>query len=165
MTSEIEFDKAFRKEFPKILPNLIFQNEDGSFEVFGRYVIKKEKAVCRVFCSDADMGVFTSTKTALSWCIAIKFANYNLARDILILDNKLRSLTNDINTRANIADRSKSSVFQETVETKLETKIIHKKQVEQQLTKCVNYAKYYQQKGFNNENVRTGRDQAIKTSR
>lgn len=165
MTTEFEFDKAFRKEFPKILPNLIFQNEDGSFEVFGRYVIKKEKAVCRVYCADTDIGVFSSTKTALSWCIAAKFSNYNLARDILILDNKLRSLTNDITTRANIADRSKNALFRETVETKLETKIIHKKQVEQQLTKCVNYAKYYQQKGFNNENVRTGRDQAVKTSR
>jgi hypothetical protein len=165
MMNEMDIDKAFRKEFPKIITNLIFPNKDGSFEVFGRYVIKKENSVCRVYCSDADMGVFTSTKTALSWCIATKFANYNLARDILILDNKLRSLTNDINTRANIADRSKSSVFRETVETKLETKIIHKKQVEQQLTKCVNYAKYYQQKGFNNETVRTSRDSAIKTSR
>ena len=75
------------------------------------------------------------------------------------------ALTNDINTRANVAERSKNSLFRETVETKLETKIIHKKQVEQQLTKCVNYAKYYQQKGFNNETVRTGRDHAIKTSR
>lgn len=165
MTSEFEIDKAFRKEFPKILTNLIFPNEDGSFEVFGRYVIKKEKAVYRVYFSDTDMGMFSSTKTALSWCIAAKFSNYNLARDILILDKKLMSLTNDINARANIADRSKNSLFRETVETKLETKIIHKKQVEQQLTKCVNYAKYYQQKGFNNENVRTGRDQAIKTSR
>jgi hypothetical protein len=81
------------------------------------------------------------------------------------LDNKLRSLTNDITTRASVADRSKNPLFRETVETKLESKIIHKKQVEEQLTKCVNYAKYYQQKGFNNENVRTGRDQAIKTSR
>ena len=88
-----------------------------------------------------------------------------MARDILTLDNKLHSLTNDITIRANIADRSKNSIFRETVETKLESKIIHKKYVEKQLTKCVNYAKYYQQKGFNNETVRTGRDHAIKTSR
>ena len=165
MMKDIDMDKAFRKEFSKIIPNLIFPNKDGSFEVFGRYVIKKENAVYRVYRSDTELGTFSSTKAALSWCIAIKFSNYNLARDILILDNKLRSLTNDINTRANVAERSKNALFRETVETKLETKIIHKKQVEQQLTKCVSYAKYYQQKGFNNENVRTGRDQAIKTGR
>jgi hypothetical protein len=151
MTSEIEFDKAFRKEFPKILTNLIFQNKDGSFEIFGRYVIKKEKAVYHVYCSGTDMGMFSGTKTALSWCIASKFANYNLARDILILDNKLRSLSNDITTRVSVAERSKNSLFRETVETKLETKIIHKKQVEQQLNKCVNYAKRSQTLGFNTE--------------
>ena len=165
MMKDIDMDKAFRKEFSKIIPNLIFPNKDGSFEVFGRYVIKKENAVYRVYRSDTELGTFSSTKAALSWCIAIKFSNHNLARDILILDNKLRSLTNDITTRAKLAERSKNALFRETVETKLETKIIHKKQVEQQLTKCVSYAKYYQQKGFNNENVRTGRDQAIKTSR
>ena len=148
---DIDMDKAFRKEFPKILPNLIFQNEDGSFEVFGRYVIKKEKSVFHVYCSDTKTGVFTSAKTALSWCIATKFSNYNLARDILILDNKLRSLTNDITTRASVADRSKNPLFRETVETKLESKIIHKKQVEEQLTKCVNYAKRSQTLGFNTE--------------
>jgi hypothetical protein len=165
MMNEMDIDKAFRKEFPNITTNLIFQNEAGEYEVFGRYVIKKEKNVCRVYCSATDAGTFSSTKTALSWCIAAKFSNYNLARDILNLDKKLMALTNDINTRANVAERSKNSLFRETVETKLETKIIHKKQVEQQLTKCVNYAKYYQQKGFNNETVRTGRDHAIKTSR
>ena len=165
MMTEMDIDKLFRKEFPGISTNLIFQNEDGNYEVFGRYVIKKEKNSYRVYCSDTDIGSFGSTKTALSWCIAIKFSQYNLARDILTLDNKLHSLTNDITIRANVAERSKNSLFRETVETKLETKIIHKKQVEQQLTKCVNYAKYYQQKGFNNETVRTGRDHAIKTSR
>jgi hypothetical protein len=151
MINELAIDKAFRKEFPKIIPNLIFPNENGDFEVFGKYLITKENAVCRVYCSDTDMGMFSSTKTALSWCIANKFSNYNLARDILILDNKLMSLTNDINTRANVAERSKNALFRETVETKLETKIIHKKQVEQQLIKCVNYAKRSQTLGFNTE--------------
>ena len=165
MMNEMDIDKAFRKEFPEIITNLIFQNETGDYEIFGRYVIKKEKNVCRVYCSATDAVTFSSTKTALSWCIAAKFSNYNLARDILNLDRKLMALTNDINTRANVAERSKNSLFRETVETKLETKIIHKKQVEQQLTKCVNYAKYYQQKGFNNETVRTGINYAIKTSR
>ena len=165
MSNEIEIDKAFRKEFPNITTNLIFQNSDGEYEVFGRYVIKKEINNYRVYSSATDIGIFSSTKTALSWCIAIKYSQYNLARDILALDNKLRLLSSDISARANIADRSKKLLFREVVEAKLESKIINKKQVEQQLNKCVNYAKYYQQKGFNNETVRTGRDQAIKTSR
>jgi hypothetical protein len=87
---DIDIDKVFRKEFPNITTNLIFQNEAGEYEVFGRYVIKKEKNVCRVYCSATDAGTISSTKTALSWCIAAKFSNYKLARDILNLDKKLK---------------------------------------------------------------------------
>ena len=160
-----ELDKLFRKEFPDLCANLIWQNDAGEYEVFDRYLITPEKHGYRVFCSATDIGLFSTTKTALSWCIADKYTNYNLARDILKLDNKLSSLISDISIRANLADRSKQPLFRETIETKLETKIIHKKQVEQELTKCVNYAKYCQQRGFNNETVRTGRTQAIKASR
>jgi hypothetical protein len=160
-----ELTKLFRKEFPDTFTNLIWQNEDGEYEVFDRYTITPEKHGFRVSCSATDVGLFSTTKTALSWCIADKYTHYNLARDILTLDNKLSSLISDISTRANLADRSKQPLFRETIETKLETKIIHKKQVEQELTKCVNYAKYCQQRGFNNETVRTGRNQAIKASR
>jgi hypothetical protein len=37
--------------------------------------------------------------------------------------------------------------------------------LENQLTKCVNWAKYIQQRGFDNETARTGRSQPNKTSR
>jgi hypothetical protein len=152
-----EFDQIMRQEFPEVVKNLIFRDEDDSYRVFDRYRIINEHPGFRVLCSASDVGLFGSTKTALSWCIADKNQAYNLARDIFNLDVKLRSLTNDINTRANIADRSKDPQFRETIETKLESKIIRKKQVEQELTKCVNYAKYCQQRGFNNETIRTSR--------
>ena len=160
-----ELASMFRKEFPSLSSNLIWQNDKNEYEVFDRYIIAAEKYGYRVYCSATDIGLFSTTKTALSWCIADKYKHFNLARDILVLDNKLCSLISDISTRANIADRSNQPGFRETIETKLETKIIRKKQVEQELTKCVNYAKYCQQRGFNNETVRTGRNQAIKASR
>jgi len=161
-----EFDRIMRQEFPEIVNNLIFRDEDGTYKVFDRYQIIKENPGYRVFCGATDVGLFSSTKTALSWCIADKYKAFNLARDILQLDVKLSSLTSDITARANLADRSKNHVFRETIETKLETKIIRKKQVEEQLSKCVNWAKYTQQKGFNNyETFRTGRNQPIQRSR
>jgi hypothetical protein len=71
----------------------------------------------------------------------------------------------DINARAAVAERSKNFEFRDSVGTKLETKIIHKKQLENQLAKSVNWAKYIQQRGFENETARTGRGQPNKTSR
>lgn len=160
-----EFDRMMRQEFPEAVTNLIFLDEDGAYKVFDRYKIIKEKAGSRVFCGASDIGLFSSTKNAMGWCIADKFKAYNLAREILTLDIKLTALTSDITARATLADHSKNPIFRETIETKLETKIIRKKQVEEQLSKSVNWAKYIQLKGFNNETVRTGRNQAVKTSR
>jgi len=160
-----EIEKLFKLELDSVLGDIIWKNKAGDYLVFNRYKIIKDKTSCIVLQQDLEVGTFSSTKTALSWCIADKYKNYRLARDILSMDAKLVSLIADIKTRANLADRSNDAKFQEIVETKLETKIIHKKQLETQLDKCINWAKYWQQRGLNNEIVRTGIRQPIKTSR
>jgi hypothetical protein len=165
MIQEKHIEQLFRQEFRDLMPNVIWENDDGVYEVFGHYRIQPVNTGFRVSCGATDIGTFATTRTALSWCIADKHSAYNTAREILTLDNKLTSTTNDINTRAAVGDHSQNSVLRETIITKLETKIIHKKQLENQLTKCVNWAKYCQQRGFDNETARTGRSQPIKTSR
>lgn len=160
-----DIERMFRQEFRDLMPNVIWENEDGVYEVFGHYRIVSESAGFRVFCSATDAGVFSTTRTALSWCIADKYRAYNLARELLETDQKLTLLTNDIVARVTVADRGTQWNFKDAVATKLETKIIRKKQLENQLTKCVNWAKYCQQRGFNNETARTGRGQPNKASR
>jgi len=160
-----EFDRMFRQEFPDSLTNLIFRTEEGNYRVFDRYLIVPEKPGYRVFCSATDVGSFGSTKSALSWCIADKHKAYNVARELLTTDTKLQSLTQDISTRATIADRSSKFEFRDAIGMKLETKIIHKKQLENQIAKYVNWAKYIQYKGFNNETVRTSRNTPNKAGR
>jgi hypothetical protein len=165
MNSQHEIERMFRREFQEFLPNLIWQNDHGVYEVFDRYRIVPESGEFRVFCSATDVGLFASTRTALSWCIADKNKAYNLARELQELDRKLTSLTSDIAVRSALAERSRRWEFRDPVGTKLETKIIRKKQVENRLAKCVNWAKYTQQRGFNNETQRIGRGQPNKTSR
>jgi hypothetical protein len=165
MKSTREVTRLLQQEFPDILPNAIWENEDGSYSVFGKYQIVPEKPSYRVFCAATDVGLFSTTRTALSWCIADKNQAFNLAREIHEVDTKIVVLTSDIAVRTNVAERSKNFDFREVVGTKLESKIIKKKQLENQLTKCVNWAKYCQQRGFNNETARTGRGQPNKASR
>ena len=165
MKPDQEFERMFRQEFKDITPNLIWQNDSGEYEVFGQYRIIPQRPGYQVFCSASEVGIFNSTKSALSWCIADKNQSYNTARELLTVDNKLAALTQDINVRATVGDRSKNPALREIILTKLESKIIHKKQLEIQLTKCINWAKYIQQRGFDNETQRTGRSQPNKTSR
>jgi hypothetical protein len=160
-----EFEKVLHHEFKDLIPNTIIKDDKGVYSVFGKYRIEPTRPGYRVFCHASEIGMFNSTKTALSWCIADKFQAYNTARNILELDTKLGAITADITARTTIAEHSKQWEFRDVVGTKLETKIIRKKQVESELTKCVNWAKYCQQRGFNNETVRTGRNQPNKTNR
>jgi hypothetical protein len=155
----------FRQEFRETLNNTIWQNDRGEYEVFDKYRIVPEKSAFRVWCWDNDIGLFNTTRSALSWCIADKYCDYNLANNLLSIDSALGNLSNDIYTRAHLADRSRNPDFRESVGCKLETKIIQKKQLENELTKCVSLAKYLQQRGFDNETARTGRGQPNKTSR
>lgn len=165
MIKDQEFERIFRQEFKDITPNLIWQNKAGEYEAFGRYRIVPVRPGYQVFCAATEVGTFHSTRSALSWCIADKHHAYNTAREMLMVDNKLNALTQDINARAAVGDRSQNPELREIILTKLESKIIHKKQLENQLTKCVNWAKYIQQRGFDNETARTGRSQSNKTSR
>ena len=163
MNLEQDFERVFRSEFRGLADKTIYQDDEG-YHAFGRYTISAESGGYRVFCSATDVGVFTSTRTALSWCIADKHRSYALARDIQHLDQKLGQIANDIAVRAAIGDRSVKPQFREDIEIKLESKIILKKQLELQLSKCVDQAKYYQQRGLDNETARTGR-KPNKTSR
>ena len=165
MSSQENLDRMFRQEFRDLMPNMIWQNDDGVYEVFDRYRIQALKSGYRVFCSATEVGTFSSTRSALSWCIADKHRAYNTARELLETDRKLTYLTHDIATRAGIGDRSRDPVLRETILVKLESKIIHKKHLENQLTKCVKWAKYVQQRGFEDETQRIGRGQPNKTSR
>jgi hypothetical protein len=165
MNNHNEVTRLLRQEFPEILPNAIWKNEDGTYSVFGKYLICPESGGYRVFCSATDVGIFSTTKTALSWCIADKVKAYNTARELLEIDQKLSNISNDIAVRAALADRSRHWEFRDNVGFKLESKIIKKKQLENRLAKCVNWAKYCQQRGFNNETQRIGRGQPNKTSR
>ena len=165
MIREQDVERILRQEFRDLMPNVIWQNDNGVYEVFDRYTIIPEQHGFRVFCRATDVGVFSHTRTALSWCIADKNCAYNTAREILTVDSKLSALKSDIAIRAAIGDRARDPALRETILTKLESKIIHKKQLENQLTKCVNWAKYCQQRGFDNETARTGRGQPNKTSR
>lgn len=149
MNKNQTLEKWVNKEFKEVAPNLIWQNRRGEYQAFGRYRIIPESTGFRVFASLTETGVFNSTRTAISWCVADKFQRFDLAQQILNLDARLNNLNNDIATRAGIAEYSRNAFFKETVVTKLESKIIQRKEVEAQLDKCVKWAKYLQQRGFN----------------
>ena len=160
-----ELERAFTNEFKDLIKNIVYQDTNGSYIVFGHYTLTKKLGIFSVRTEMSDEIHFGSSRSAMCWCIADNSQLYNLARDILILDTKLYNLRNDIAARARVGDASRNVEFREVITTKLEGKIIYKKQLESALDKCVTRAKYYYQRGLNNEIVRTGRKDAFTASR
>ena len=165
MIKDQEVERWVNAEFKQILPVLIWQNHDGEYEAFGKYRIVPQNPGYRVYIDEDEQGFFNSTRTAISWCVADKYKRYNLARDLLTYDNMLSNISNDIFVRAGVANKTKNADLREKIEMKLEPKIIQKRELESHLTKCVNWAKYLQQKGFENETSRSGSATTIKTNR
>ena len=113
---------------------------------------------------DDPVGTFTSTRSAVAWCIADKNRQYNLANEIQHLDFTLLRLRNDIEVRGGQARKSYGT-FWETVSAKAAHRKEQSQQIENELTKCINSAKYWQLRGSNNETARTGRNTPYKTNR
>jgi len=165
MIKDQEIEQLIRTELKQVMPNMIWRDDNGDYEVFGRYRIIPQQPGYEVWVHATCVGQFNSTKTALSWCIADKYRSYNLARQLLNTDNYLGHLNNDIFVRVAVANKTKRAQLREDIETKLEPKLIRKKELEQQLAKYVSLAKYLQQRGFNNETARSSRNGTNKTSR
>ena len=165
MIRDQDFERMFAGDLYQLLPVTVLPGEDNSYLAFGRYHIVPESPGYRVYINDDDQGFFSSTRTALSWCIADNHQRYNLASNLKNIDTMLYNLVNDIFVRVGMANKTRNAALRESIETKLEPKIILRRELEQQLDKCVKSAKYIQQKGFSNETQRFGTATTNKTNR
>ena len=152
-----------RRELPSLADSLIVA-VDGGYQAFGKYHIRRRGTVYDVQEQTVDRGTFGSTRTALSWCIADKYHQYDLALQIRQLDERSTWARECIETRENIAKRS-TPEFQANISVKLQHRRAVKYQIDLELEKCVKKAKYLQNRGFTNDTQRTSPSGSRKTSR
>ena len=149
MTRDQKLERFAERELKRVYTELIIDDEHGGYVAFGRYHVKPNPAGFAVYYHSDDLvSVFSSKKTAMSWCVADHLQQHRLAQNICILDNKKQTLTADIYCRNGQADRSNRPEFRETVRTKLAPKIENLTLLNQELEKCLNSAKYLQLRGF-----------------
>jgi hypothetical protein len=99
----------------------------------------------------------------MSWCIADKYGKLDLATAIVTLDQQRYTILNNVKVRQHLAKKIQDPVRKEIVELKIANKKTGLVQIENQLTKCVNLAKYWQIKGFNcDETARTRHSQTTR---
>jgi len=164
-------DKYLHKLHQIVLPdfdvlknNIILEDENG-YIVFEKYFVKINENVVNVTRHGQDIGNFTSSRIALSWCIADKYNQERLARDIKNIDLQRRCLLEDVRVRKQIAKKCSDSERRETMFLKVSSKQIILSRLNHQIDKCVNLAKYWQIRGFDNEIARIKRTQPLRTNR
>ena len=149
MTREQKLERFAMRELKRLHTELIIDDNQGGYIAFGRYYLRPYNSEFAVYYRSNDLaGIFSSKKTAMSWCIADHLQKYALAQSIQVLDNKKQKLTADIHCRQGQADRSNRPDFREIVRTKLVSKIENLTMLNQELEKCLNLAKYLQLRGF-----------------
>lgn len=146
MKTNDKLTQLAERELPALLDHVII-DEGNQYRVFGKYTIQRVPLGYEVNVTTGWSGQFGTAKSALAWCIADKNNQLNLAKEIYQLDQNATRLRNDIQGRLQIAHKHSGS-FLETVEIKVSKRQEQSQAVENELSKCINSAKYWQLRGF-----------------
>ena len=154
MKSHRKLEAFAEREINNLADNLVLQDGDCYF-LFGRYDLTRSDHSVQVQDRNTPVGTFSSTKTAVAWCIADKYNQLNVSRLIQQLDQERTRYINDIDTKRQLMAKSQDAEFRDTVFIKITNQQRQRQAIETELNKYVNLAKYWQYRGFNNETQRT----------
>jgi hypothetical protein len=153
-------ERIIKPELDKLQKNVIMQ-EDNSYHAFSEYIITKQQdGTYIVNKGNRLIKIFSTSRYALSWCIADKYGQDKLANNIQYLDEEKIRIFADIQVRQMMSEKITDNERKEIIYIKILARKQGLKAVENRLTKCVSLAKYYQIRGFNrDETARTRRTQ------
>lgn len=146
----------------KITQDHLFNNPNSilkagnTIQAFGVYTIKKQNNLYSIHKNRVCVAETSNAKNSLAWCVADKYNLTYLQKQILELDKQLDCKQAEIEFLKNIINSKVDLSRKFVAEDKLQTMIMKASAIKKQLNKCVNSAKYYQQKGFENETSRLG---------
>lgn len=141
------------------LKNHVIIHEGDCYYVFNCYEIsKKSNGTYQVSKNNVTGREFSALRLALSWCIADKYRNSELSKNIVELDKEKIRINNDLLIRQDLVNKIQDPARKEILQVKISAKKQGLKMIENRLAKCVSLAKYCQIRGFN-------RDEIVRTRR
>lgn len=85
----------------------IFQNDDGSYELFNRYVVyKKPNGYLVTPIYNSDEKLFSSLKNAVTWCVFENRKKYQKAQRIEYLDKMITGMDLNIEVHKRLIKKS-----------------------------------------------------------
>jgi hypothetical protein len=136
-------------------PNALFRSGDD-VHAFGRYLIHRTEDGYQIFRGATLAAETDSSRVAISWCIADKLNKHTLTQEIIWADQAVAWRTREIEYYRHTLDRTADLMKKYVVTDRLTDALTKLRYARERLDKCLNLAKYWQQKGFNDETARTG---------
>lgn len=129
---------------------IIFQNTDGSYELFNMYHITKNEYNEYIVTMHTTFTThnFNTLKHAVAWCTFDKRNMFYQANRILKLDNLLAGLEVDISLHTKIFKNAKDTDNRLIVLSKLSEDKLKKRQYTDELYTYINDSKKWQTKRF-----------------
>jgi hypothetical protein len=157
-------DTSFRKlksltthSLQSLSANIIVKVKDD-YIVFNRYKISPtNNGYYEVYRNGTLIHEFTNSRNALAWCILEKNARIEDANFLLGQDKKIGWLELDIDRQTQIMNTTQDNDRRALMATKVTNNIHVRGDVKIKLQEQIELAKYYQQKGFDNETARTSK--------
>lgn len=137
-------------ESSKLQDVAIFQDIDGTYNLFNKYHIKKKDATdIEVSLNNGDViNSFFNMKNAVCWCVLDKLGKYNLADRVIDLDMNISSVEVHISIHSKLFKKSKKTEDKLIFLAKLHQDKLQKKAMSEELKQYINNSYAWQQKRF-----------------
>ena len=153
---EKQLEKLMKSDFMDELEDvIIFQNIDGSYELFNTYYINKtvKNEYIVTMSTTFTTHLFNELKNAVAWCTYDKRNLLYQAQRIVLLDNLLAGLEVDISLHTKIFKNTKNSDDKLIFLAKLSEDKLKKKRIADELYNYINDSKRWQTNRFNRKPV------------
>lgn len=132
----------------KISDLFIVRENDGSYNLFGKYFIKKEMNTFRVFLEESkDPYEFSSLRNAVTWCVFEKNNKLKETKRIQELDELISSLDVLIAQHTKLVEKTKNEDKYIYCAKLVENKY-RKRQALSEIEEYANLSRYWQNKKF-----------------
>lgn len=133
----------------KINDLFIVRENDGTYNLFGKYIIQQESGFYRVTYTDENISnIFSSLKHAVTWCVFEKNNQQKEVKRIVELDENLASLDAMILQHTSLLKKMKDTSGREILYAKLCEEKLKKRQALLEIEKYATISRHMQNKKY-----------------